>query len=147
MKKELRGLRPRANCTDRRLSAKLMPIFEDRGCHVVSVTDPYGRILGFLDRRLDDRPVNNLCGVHTDKSLLSRKTMCMKTIVFCEVNNWPGISQALSKNQLQASVYYDCHYFSFLVDVISKWILNIFLLSFSRDTLFVRVCMNSSRLL
>jgi hypothetical protein len=23
---------------------------EDRGCHVVSVTDPYGRILGFLDR-------------------------------------------------------------------------------------------------
>jgi hypothetical protein len=25
---------------DRRLSAKLMPIFVDRGCHVVSVTDP-----------------------------------------------------------------------------------------------------------
>jgi hypothetical protein len=24
--------------------------FEDRGCHVVGVTDPYGRILGFLDR-------------------------------------------------------------------------------------------------
>jgi hypothetical protein len=24
--------------------------FGDRGCHVVSVTDPYGRILGFLDR-------------------------------------------------------------------------------------------------
>jgi hypothetical protein len=24
--------------------------FVDRGCHVVSVTDPYGRILGFLDR-------------------------------------------------------------------------------------------------
>jgi hypothetical protein len=22
----------------------------DRGCHVVSVTDPYGRILDFLDR-------------------------------------------------------------------------------------------------
>jgi hypothetical protein len=32
------------------LSAKLVPTFEDRGCHVVSVTDPYGRILGFLDR-------------------------------------------------------------------------------------------------
>jgi hypothetical protein len=29
-----------------RLSAKIA----DRGCHVVSVTDPYGRILGFLDR-------------------------------------------------------------------------------------------------
>jgi hypothetical protein len=25
-------------------------IFADRGCHVVSVTDPYDRVLGFLDR-------------------------------------------------------------------------------------------------
>jgi hypothetical protein len=37
--------------SDRRLSAKLVPTFADRGCHVVSVTNPYGRILGFLDRR------------------------------------------------------------------------------------------------
>jgi hypothetical protein len=36
--------------SDRRLSAKLLPTCEDRGCHVVSVTDPYGRILGFLYR-------------------------------------------------------------------------------------------------
>jgi hypothetical protein len=35
---------------DRRLSTKFMSTFADRGCHVVSVTDPYGRILGFLDR-------------------------------------------------------------------------------------------------
>jgi CBS-domain-containing membrane protein len=35
---------------DRRLSAKLVPTFTDRGCHVVSVTNTYGRILGFLDR-------------------------------------------------------------------------------------------------
>jgi hypothetical protein len=34
-----------------RLSAKLVPTFADRGCRVVSVTDPYGRILGFLDRK------------------------------------------------------------------------------------------------
>jgi hypothetical protein len=34
----------------RSLSAKLVPTFADRGCHVISVTDPYGRILGFLDR-------------------------------------------------------------------------------------------------
>jgi hypothetical protein len=34
----------------RRLSVKLVPSFADRGCHVVSVTDPYGRNLGFLDR-------------------------------------------------------------------------------------------------
>jgi hypothetical protein len=36
--------------SDRRFSKKLMPTFADRGCYVVSVTDPYGRILGFLDR-------------------------------------------------------------------------------------------------
>jgi CBS-domain-containing membrane protein len=38
--------------SDRHLWAKLVPTFEDRGCHVVSVTDPYGRILGFIDRNL-----------------------------------------------------------------------------------------------
>jgi hypothetical protein len=27
----------------------LVPAFADRECHVVSVTDPYGRILGFVD--------------------------------------------------------------------------------------------------
>jgi hypothetical protein len=37
--------------TDRRLSAKLVLTFEDRRCHVVSVTDPCGRILIFLDWR------------------------------------------------------------------------------------------------
>jgi hypothetical protein len=36
--------------SDRRLSAKWLPTFADKGCHVVSVTDPYGRILDFLDR-------------------------------------------------------------------------------------------------
>jgi hypothetical protein len=36
--------------SDRHLSAKLVPTFLDRGYHVVSVTDPYDRILGFLDR-------------------------------------------------------------------------------------------------
>jgi hypothetical protein len=35
---------------DRRLSAKWLPTFADRGCHVVSVTDPYSRVLGFLNR-------------------------------------------------------------------------------------------------
>jgi hypothetical protein len=39
---------------ERRLSAKLVSNFEDTGCHVVSVTDPYVRILGFLDRILQD---------------------------------------------------------------------------------------------
>jgi hypothetical protein len=43
-------VRERTIPTDRRLSAKLVPTFADRGCHMVSVTDPYGRILGFLYR-------------------------------------------------------------------------------------------------
>jgi hypothetical protein len=37
---------PYANYTDRAtaaLSAKLVPTFANRGCHVVSATDPYGR--------------------------------------------------------------------------------------------------------
>jgi hypothetical protein len=38
--------------SDRRLLAKLVPTFADRGCHVVSVTDLYDSILGFLDRVL-----------------------------------------------------------------------------------------------
>jgi hypothetical protein len=38
--------------SDSRLSWKLVPTFADRGYHVVSVTEPYGRILGFLDRSL-----------------------------------------------------------------------------------------------
>jgi hypothetical protein len=36
--------------SERRLSAKLVTTFADRGCHVVNVTDPYGCILDFLDR-------------------------------------------------------------------------------------------------
>jgi hypothetical protein len=36
--------------SDRRFFTKLVPTFVGRGCHVVSVTDPYGSILGFLDR-------------------------------------------------------------------------------------------------
>jgi hypothetical protein len=36
--------------SDRRLSAKLVPNFADRGCSMLSVTDSYGLILDFLDR-------------------------------------------------------------------------------------------------
>jgi hypothetical protein len=45
--------------SDLRLSAKLVPTSADRGCHVVSVTDPYGRILGFLDRTCCVNPIDN----------------------------------------------------------------------------------------
>jgi hypothetical protein len=37
--------------SDRRLLVKLVPTYVDRGCHVVSVTDPHGHILRFLDQR------------------------------------------------------------------------------------------------
>jgi hypothetical protein len=43
---KLRGFSPQAKYTwlsDRRLSAKLVPTFADRGCHMVSATDPHGR--------------------------------------------------------------------------------------------------------
>jgi hypothetical protein len=36
--------------SDRRLSVKLVQTFGNRGCRVVSATDPHGRILRFLDR-------------------------------------------------------------------------------------------------
>jgi hypothetical protein len=52
-KTKLHGLSLRANYinpSDRCLSTKLVPTFADRGCHVVRGSDPYGRILGFLDR-------------------------------------------------------------------------------------------------
>jgi hypothetical protein len=52
---KLRGLSPLANYTDRATAAcrrSHCQLFADRGCHVVGVTDPYGRIIGFLDRSL-----------------------------------------------------------------------------------------------
>jgi hypothetical protein len=36
--------------SDPSLLAKLVTCSSNRGCRVVSVTDPYGRNLGFLDR-------------------------------------------------------------------------------------------------
>jgi hypothetical protein len=36
--------------SDRRMSAKLVTTLADRGCRVISATDPYGSILGFLDQ-------------------------------------------------------------------------------------------------
>jgi hypothetical protein len=52
LKKKLRSVSPREELylpSDSRLSVKLALTFADIGCHVVSVTDPHGSILGFLD--------------------------------------------------------------------------------------------------
>jgi hypothetical protein len=46
---KLRSLSPRENYTDHRFPVKLAQTFADRRCHMDSVTDPYGRILEFLD--------------------------------------------------------------------------------------------------
>jgi hypothetical protein len=49
---KLRGFSPRVNYTNRATAAcqrSKCQLFADRGCHVVSVMDPYGRILGFRD--------------------------------------------------------------------------------------------------
>jgi TPP-dependent indolepyruvate ferredoxin oxidoreductase alpha subunit len=50
VKKKIHGPSPRANYTDRSTAAcrqsDYQP-FADIGCHVVSVTDPYGCILDF----------------------------------------------------------------------------------------------------
>jgi hypothetical protein len=40
-----------------------VPTFEDRGCHVVSVADPYGRILGFLDQKNVSMEIKNFLNV------------------------------------------------------------------------------------
>jgi hypothetical protein len=59
--KNLHGLEPASELyrpSDRRLSAKLVPTFADRGCHMVRLANPYGRILGFLDRD-DDENINS----------------------------------------------------------------------------------------
>jgi hypothetical protein len=51
--KILHGLSPRANYTYRATAAcrrSDYQLLRIEGCHVVSVTDPYGRILGFLDK-------------------------------------------------------------------------------------------------
>jgi putative ribosome biogenesis GTPase RsgA len=51
-KTKLHGLSPRANYADRATAAcrrSDCQHFADRGCHVVSATNPYSRIPGFLE--------------------------------------------------------------------------------------------------
>jgi hypothetical protein len=53
LEKKLNGLSPRANYTVRATAAcqrSDCKLFADGGYHVDSVANPYGRILGFLDR-------------------------------------------------------------------------------------------------
>jgi hypothetical protein len=80
---------------DRSLSAKLVPTFGDRGCRVVSATDPYGHILGFLDRShyffLQVAPQLYLSGPRS--RLTTQKTWyCRKSnldLWICSQELWP----------------------------------------------------------
>jgi hypothetical protein len=67
----------------------------DRGCHVVSVTDPYSRILGFLDWEKVESPTLILIGI--------RKNCCSVEGIYyytnlkkrgyeADYNNFLGIS-------------------------------------------------------
>jgi hypothetical protein len=61
------------NC---RLSANLMPTFADRRCHVVSMTDPYGRILHFLDQGLlypNNKIHYEVQSIHQNMSVLTKQ--------------------------------------------------------------------------
>jgi hypothetical protein len=53
-KNSMASVRKRTIPTERPLlvSEVIANFSEDRGCHVVSMTNPYGRIHGFLDRLL-----------------------------------------------------------------------------------------------
>jgi hypothetical protein len=78
----------------RRLSAQLVPTFVDRGCHVGTVTDPYGRILAFLDQsryfffqvapQLYSRGVSRVANVLADG--LSDRTTSHSPLVFTSPN-------------------------------------------------------------
>jgi hypothetical protein len=54
-----------------------MPTSADKGCHVVSVADPYGRILGFLDRTccvnlIDNTHYAPITGTHNREEFMWR---------------------------------------------------------------------------
>jgi hypothetical protein len=54
-----------------RLSTKLVRTFADRRCRVVSATDPYGRILDFLDRNRYHFLLSKLIFIHYKPMLVS----------------------------------------------------------------------------
>jgi hypothetical protein len=64
-----------------------VPTFADRGCHMVSVTDPYGRILRFLDWnlyfffQLKIRNMNWLINKKSQLSLENKITISYKAII------------------------------------------------------------------
>jgi hypothetical protein len=63
------------------VSVKLVPTFADRGCRVVSATDPHDRILGFLDRKGGKNACGNCAlryGLQLCTVVIIGATVCIK---------------------------------------------------------------------
>jgi hypothetical protein len=79
------------------MSTKLVPTFADRGCRVVSATDPHGRILGFLDPEpLLFLPSSSSIVLTRLSGPRSRPTTSQKNLVAPEIE--PGISESVARN-------------------------------------------------
>jgi hypothetical protein len=89
--------------SDCRLSVKLVPTFADRKCHVVSVTDPFFCILGFLDRHICIQALLTL------QLCVRRITQCCAliwiqgTVAWC-VCQMVGYSESCALNWIQGTV-------------------------------------------
>jgi hypothetical protein len=60
---------------------EVMPRFADKRCHVVSVTDPYGRILDLLDRSRSLKAKNNKLQYSDNQTLLKSPISCRTLII------------------------------------------------------------------
>jgi hypothetical protein len=85
--------------SDRRLLANLVPTLTDRGWHVVSVTDPYGRVLGFIDRNCQTKE-NLKCGHGSQRGAPTQKRTGRLTFGR-KINFELRTGQEFTLNQLQ----------------------------------------------
>jgi hypothetical protein len=97
--------------SDHRMSTKLVPIFSDRGCHAVIVTDPYGRILVSLVRSrylfLQVAPQLYSRGwVDPVPDPLLKKNTVAPGIEPEPLDPWPGTLTTRPQNRLQLTQHY-----------------------------------------
>jgi hypothetical protein len=89
--------------SDRHLSAKLVPAFVDRGCHVVSMTDPYGCVLRFLDRY----PGSKLLNIHiTIPAIIVIVIVSWTTNIITEMSSCLNLTYRFQRSQDLGLHYY-----------------------------------------